>query len=408
MKEWFTNAEFGDLLIPEFPSTEQGVSAWVKRHNIDVRFPNKVRQRRGNGGGVERHISVLSKPARDSLLNRAVESVAANVPATDDTRSTRPAISAKNTAALTAWQRDVMEARAAILGWVDRNAALFGKEPIIRKLVALSKAGQLPEDLRALVIRANAKSGQRSGNPKATIGRASIFNWFAERANHGVAGLAPGIERSDAFEIPDWAPALVEIWRDPNKPALSDVLRRLPERLPGEVAMPSYDQARRFIGKLSPVTLNKGRLGPQALKSLKAFTRRDTSELWPTAVYSSDGHTFKATVEHPFHGQPFRPEITAVIDIAIELAALQFVDRPITKALVDSILDTCNGFIRTLIGRGALYPGSYAYYNPAKNEATELAAGHLVISRKYMAPPPAERITFENEIDITLVTTIAA
>ena len=56
-------------------------------------------------------------------------------------------------------------------------------------------------------------------------------------------------------------------------------------------------------------------MGPQALKSLKAFTRRDTGDLWPTAVYSSDGHTFKATVEHPFHGQPFRPEVTAVIDI---------------------------------------------------------------------------------------------
>ena len=96
-----------------------------------------------------------------------------------------------------------------------------------------------------------------------------------------------------------------------------------------------------------------------------------------------------------------------VVDESIELAALQFVDRPITKALIDSILDTCNGFIRTLIGRRALYPGSVAYYDPTRNEATELAAGHLVISRKYMAPPPAERITFENTIDINLVTSVA-
>ena len=266
-------------------------------------------------GNYEHHYPVdqLPKPIRDALLNRAVKQVAATVPATLEADADLLHSPAKNTATLTAWQHDVMEARAAILGWIDRNAEMFGKEPIIRKLVDLSKAGQLPEDLRELVIRANAKSGQRSGKPKATLGRASIFNWFAARAKEGVNGLAPGIERNADFDIPAWAPALIDLYRNPNKPALSTVLRDLAK---SGVTPPSYDQARRFLAKLSPVTLNKGRLGPQALKSLKAFTRRDTSELWPTAVYSSDGHTFKATVEHPFHGQPFRPEITAVIDIA--------------------------------------------------------------------------------------------
>jgi putative transposase len=42
---------------------------------------------------------------------------------------------------------------------------------------------------------------------------------------------------------------------------------------------------------------------------------RDVSELWPTAVYVSDGHCFDAEVAHPRHGRPFRPEVTTVIDV---------------------------------------------------------------------------------------------
>ncbi len=303
MSKWLSAAEIAAHTLPGLPTTKMGVLSKAERESWSRR------PRDGRGGGWEFPVSALPKSARDALFDRAVEQTRSTVPALLENTDTQ----VRTAAALTAWQRDVMEARAAILGWIDRNAVMFGKETIIQRLAGLSKAGQLPGELVELVARANAKSGRRSGKPKSTIGTRTLKYWFAEREKHGVTGLAPELTAKPDHEIPAWAPALIDLYRNPNKPALSTVLRDLAK---GGVVPPSYDQARRFLAKLSPVTLNKGRLGPQALKSLKAFTRRDTSELWPTAVYSSDGHTFKATVEHPFHGQPFRPEITAVIDIA--------------------------------------------------------------------------------------------
>ena len=61
--------------------------------------------------------------------------------------------------------------------------------------------------------------------------------------------------------------------------------------------------------------MNKGRLGSRELKKFKAYISRDTSNLWPTAVYTADGHTFDAEVQNPLTGKPFRPEITTVIDV---------------------------------------------------------------------------------------------
>ena len=59
-----------------------------------------------------------------------------------------------------------------------------------------------------------------------------------------------------------------------------------------------------------------GRMGDRELKTLKPFIRRGFDTLLPADVYSADGHTFDAEVQHPLHGRPFRPEITSVVDIA--------------------------------------------------------------------------------------------
>jgi hypothetical protein len=81
---------------------------------------------------------------------------------------------------------------------------------------------------------------------------------------------------------------------------------------------------------------------------------------------------------------------------------LQFIDRPINQALIDTIRESVNGFIRTLIMRGALIDGQ-CVYDPAKNPVTEIAAGHLTFDIEFMPPTPAERITFESFINIELL-----
>ena len=91
-----------------------------------------------------------------------------------------------------------------------------------------------------------------------------------------------------------------------------------------------------------------------------------------------------------------------VIEESLELAMLQFIDQPISNALITAILASANGFIRSLIQRGALVAGA-ASFDPAENPYTQIAAGQLVFDIDVMPPPPAERITFEAFIDVTLL-----
>lgn len=91
-----------------------------------------------------------------------------------------------------------------------------------------------------------------------------------------------------------------------------------------------------------------------------------------------------------------------VIEESVELSMLQFIDQPISNALITAILASVNAFIRTLIQRGALVAGS-ASYNPAENPPSQIAAGHLVFDLDVMPPPPAERLSFTVYIDTTLL-----
>jgi hypothetical protein len=90
----------------------------------------------------------------------------------------------------------------------------------------------------------------------------------------------------------------------------------------------------------------------------------------------------------------------------VELFALQFLDGPINNGLITSVLQSVNSFIRTLIQRGALEPGSNAIYDPNDNPPSELAAGHLTFRLDVMPPPPAERITFNVFIDTALLSNL--
>ena len=91
-----------------------------------------------------------------------------------------------------------------------------------------------------------------------------------------------------------------------------------------------------------------------------------------------------------------------ILHESIEYSMLQFIDRPINQALIDAIRESVNGFIRTLIMRGALIDGS-CLFDVAKNPVTEIAAGHLTFDIEFMPPTPAERISFESFINIELL-----
>ncbi|WP_049756548.1 phage tail sheath subtilisin-like domain-containing protein [Chloroherpeton thalassium] len=94
--------------------------------------------------------------------------------------------------------------------------------------------------------------------------------------------------------------------------------------------------------------------------------------------------------------------VSDVLLQSVQQAGLQFVDRPITDALIDSIKASVNAFIRSLVGRGALIDGECVY----NAEDSTPADGHLIFGVNYMFPPPAERITIQSYVDINLLSTV--
>ena len=98
--------------------------------------------------------------------------------------------------------------------------------------------------------------------------------------------------------------------------------------------------------------------------------------------------------------------VTDIVGESIELATLTHLDGPINDVLIKAVLADVNEFIRVLVARGALITGSDVQCLPEKNPTSQLAAGKIVFTRNDCPPPPAERITFEQTVDTTLLANI--
>lgn len=87
------------------------------------------------------------------------------------------------------------------------------------------------------------------------------------------------------------------------------------------------------------------------------------------------------------------------IDESIEYFSLQFIDRPVTLGLIDSVVESVNGLLRKLFADGAIL-GGRCWFDLADNPPEEMALGHYVFSRDSMPPTPGERITYKTQVNI--------
>lgn len=280
---------------------------------LDITKRSAERRARGEGWafetqtgrGGERHIyDVAALPAdvREAIVQRMAR-VAAPARAL-------PAVPAAAPTGLSNQQRTHLEARAAILQHIETLASAGGLDRAVRVVVDAARRGELPPPLQGCVRAANARAGDVGDR---TLSRRSIYRWIAARNREGNSALAP--KAAPAADIPAWAPALLKVHQNPQCRSLAHAMELLPDALAGTgIPAPNYHQARRFLGKVSTVDQQRGRMGPRALKSIRPYVKRDVSELLPLDVVMMDGHTHDAEVGHPSHGQPFRPEITSVID----------------------------------------------------------------------------------------------
>ena len=309
MKTHYSIAELLELDLPNLPRTRKGLDKYLTRNN----WKYKEVPSRGKGGTKREYF--LPNLFNEQILVKSIkEEVISTELSTNKNMTTVPAV--QKSTELMNWQREVAENRLFVVRYIQQQIKQGTKKtPAIEQFIADADALLLPEDMQLAVQKANAKAGE-----VRTVSRRSVFDWVktvedAEKHQINVMSvLAPKARRSD---IPVWANDLLVLWAKPQKPSLAAVLEQLPNYLNADVPCPTYNQAYRFIKeKMGNVEAQRGRMGNRELKNLQPFIRRDTEQLLPTDVYTADGHCFDAEVAHPMHGKPFRPEITAIIDVA--------------------------------------------------------------------------------------------
>ena len=307
MKTHYSIADLFALNLEGYPSTRRGWEYLVKANKWKYReVPSRGK------GGIRKEYEISSELR--TLIS--IDEIKSEVITTEKSTELSTQVELQDPTSLMDWQREVAENRLFVVRYIQQQIKQGGKKtPAIEQFIADAEAQTLPAEMQNAVSKANAKAGA-----DRTVSRRSVFDWIkavedAEKHQINVMSvLAPKARRSD---VPDWAMDLLKLYAQPQKPTLPAVLELLPNYLKEGVACPTYNQAYRFIKeKMGNVEAQRGRMGNRELKNLLPFIRRDTEQLLPTDVYTADGHCFDAEVAHPMHGKPFRPEITAIIDVA--------------------------------------------------------------------------------------------
>lgn len=333
-------------LASTLKTTERSIRNWA--NNGKLPKPKMVAEGRGRPA-MQWEISSLPSDVKALIKARALHALVKAVPATA-VAATTPI----NPGELKDWQRQIAEARAAICAEVRRMAAVGGTERAIRMVIDLAASGSLAPHLQRLVTVANAKAGTQR-----TLSRGTLYRWLND-SQDGWVWLAP--KSREATGTPAWAPYLLSLYRQPQKPSLAYCMEQLPATLPSAITAPSYAAARRFLQKMSKTEVQRGRMGSREIKTILPFVRRDTSQMWPSDAYTADGHTFDGEVAHPAHGKAFRPEITTVLDIATRKAVGWSAGlAESTWAVLDALRNACeNGGIPTIfyVDNGSGYKNS--------------------------------------------------
>ncbi len=147
-----------------------------------------------------------------------------------------------------------------------------------------------------------------------TVSVPTIKRALSAYRKQGKTGLLPkykGRVRQDY----GWEVRAVALFNLPGKPGYADVASRLVEEGFEDV---TESRVARYL-KTMPATLGKfspARIGPHLHKLRRQkFQRRSLDEVLVGEIYAGDGHTCDCYVGHPNTGKPFRPELTAFIDI---------------------------------------------------------------------------------------------
>ena len=215
------------------------------------------------------------------------------------------ALSADTWATATDDRRRVADLRAAIVAPLAELVANGASVNNAARLFITRAEGGLLDPNTAHVLQA-------LGNDGASF--STLKRWIAAFLADGKAGLLPQ-HTGRVRQAYGWEARAVALYNIPGKPGFADVAWRLREE-GHETATES--RVKRYL-KALPATLgamSPARVGPHLHRLTRQhYQRRSLAEVLVGEIYAGDGHTVDCYVAHPNTGKPFRPELTAFIDI---------------------------------------------------------------------------------------------
>ncbi|MFZ3000654.1 MAG: transposase, partial [Undibacterium umbellatum] len=296
VKAQYTAAELAGMKLPGLPGTVANVILLAARDSW------KFVELSGRGG-IRREYTPPAE-VMETIRQVATKQLAATLPA-----KALPTVKPQHTIAHTEAQILTADARKGVLDALNSIMQRTGYplKRAAKHLISMAQKGETSPQLVAMLKL--ARDGRGRSSPDGLPSDRSLTR-FVDYQKSGV--LVPKKREKD-MNVPAWAEAFMGFYQKPEKPTVDHAYRQFAKMYQGE--LPSIHQVRRFLDKVGSVSRQVGRMGDREIKTIKKFVRRDFSKLLPSDIYSADGHTFDAEVQHPFHGRPFRPEITSVVDV---------------------------------------------------------------------------------------------
>lgn len=282
---WWSAIELASSGLPDVPNTTRGVDKMAKRDGWDM-VKGKVRRRKGRGGGLEYHWSLLPMRARLKLSKQAGE----------------PAPSPEKTPISSA---DAWSVYAQVKDNAKQEAQRRFKA--LRSVEALVNAGLTRFDATDEVAKDIGVSARTIWNWHDFVMGVPSEDWLPYLVpRHQVAK-----RKSRKAEInPEFFEMVKSAFLSPSQPPLTACYDWTCDWAKKEgVPIPPIHQVRRhYKATVSKPTEIYHRKGEHALKRFYPHQTRDKSAMVPLECVQGDYHKFDVFVEWPGEKTPIRPQ----------------------------------------------------------------------------------------------------
>jgi hypothetical protein len=283
---WWSAAELADAKLPDLPGTKRKVQDRANREGW-INTPGKARKRRGQGGGVEYHWTVLPLRARMALLNAR----AAPEPVVPREEAWA------NYDGLKAGQKAKADARLQVIYAVDEiTAAGFTRSRAVQ-MVAVDKGVSDKSIWNWL--------GLVEGIPQA--------DWLAYLAPKSTARKSSG----DSAVDPDFFALVKSDYLRPEQPSMTACYDRAVKiaEADGLRVSPLYQVRRLFKATVSKPTVIYCRKGAEARRRFYPHQTRSKSALRVMQAVQGDFHKFDLFINWPGEADPVRVQAVFFSDI---------------------------------------------------------------------------------------------